>query len=242
MAAKLLAEWFWIDRWMGSSGFLLAVEPRGLYREMLTQAWRRGASLPNNHDEIRRATGTSMKEWRRCWPKVEPFWRVDGERLVNDTQLEIYAEAQGRQRRASERGLRGAQAKHKQRTSTTQAPLEHKPPSPSPITKKNKKEPSATEPPNPQVREFLNWFPSEYKTRRHGADYLVKWERDSPLVKAMLRTTPLERLKKLAIVMLSDKCDEPFIVETDRGIQILSTKFNWLSDRLAAWEARTRTA
>jgi hypothetical protein len=33
---KLLAEWFWIDRWNGSTGFLLPMEARGVYREMLT--------------------------------------------------------------------------------------------------------------------------------------------------------------------------------------------------------------
>ncbi len=94
--------------------------------------------------------------------------------------------------------------------------------------------------PNPDVKAFLDWFPSEYRRLRHGADYLVKFDRDGPLVKAMLRTTPLPRLRKLAQVMLSEKCEERFIVETDRGIQILSTKFNWLSDRLAAWEARAK--
>jgi len=86
------------------------MEARGVYREMLTQAWLRGASLPNDHEAIRRAIGATEKEWRRSWPLVERFWRVDGDTLVNPTQLEIYAEAQGVALRASERGRRGAQA------------------------------------------------------------------------------------------------------------------------------------
>lgn len=90
---KLLAEWFWSDRWMGSSAFLLPLEERGLYREMLTQAWRRGARLPKDHESIRRAVGATEAEWTRCWPKVEPYWRVDGDSIVNDTQLEVYAKA-----------------------------------------------------------------------------------------------------------------------------------------------------
>src|SRR3954467_10029089 len=65
---KLLGEWFWTDRWMGSSAFLLPMEPRGVYREMLTQAWRRGARLPNDHETIRRAIGCTDSEWKRCWP------------------------------------------------------------------------------------------------------------------------------------------------------------------------------
>lgn len=151
---KLLAEWFWTDRWMGSSAFLLPQEPRGIYREMLTQAWMRGARLPNDHEAIRRATGTTAAEWRRCWPLLERYWRVDGNDLVNDTQAEVYSEAKAAAEKASERGRRGAQARaqagtqadtqapahaqHKRSTSSTHAPLErmHKdnPPSPSRTT------------------------------------------------------------------------------------------------------------
>jgi uncharacterized protein YdaU (DUF1376 family) len=111
---KLLAEWFWIDRWVGSSAFGLPQEARGVYREMLTQAWRRGAQLPNDHDQIRRLTATTLAEWRRAWPLIEKFWRVVGGMLVNDTQLEIYAEAKRRQDGAQARAQAGAQARHKQ--------------------------------------------------------------------------------------------------------------------------------
>jgi uncharacterized protein YdaU (DUF1376 family) len=91
MPEKLLAEWFWVDRWMGSSAFLLPLEGRGLYREMLTQAWRRGAKLPNNPEAIQRAVGCTKREWSRGWCLIAKYWRVDGEFLVNDTQQEIYA-------------------------------------------------------------------------------------------------------------------------------------------------------
>jgi uncharacterized protein YdaU (DUF1376 family) len=114
VADKLLAEWFWTDRWMGSSAFLLPLEARGLYREMLTQAWRRGAQLPNDPEAIRRAIGATIGEWRRAWPTVQRFWRVSGDRLVNDTQLEIFADAKGRFERAQARAQAGAQAKLKQ--------------------------------------------------------------------------------------------------------------------------------
>lgn len=110
---KLLAEWFWTDRWIGSSAFLLPMEARGVYREMLTQAWRRGARLPNDHEAIRRATGATVGEWRRSWPLVKKFWIVDGDGLVNETQQEVYADAQGRAERAVSRARAGAQARHK---------------------------------------------------------------------------------------------------------------------------------
>jgi uncharacterized protein YdaU (DUF1376 family) len=147
MPDKLLAEWFWTDRWMGSRGFLLPLEPRGLYREMLTQAWRREARLPNDHEVIRRACGITEKEWRRCWPLIEPFWRVDGGWLVNDTQLEIYAEAKaiadsnatrGRKGAAARWGIAGALPEHNNGHSPSNAQalpeqvFEVCPPSPSP--------------------------------------------------------------------------------------------------------------
>lgn len=90
---KLLAEWFWTDRWDGSSAALLPLEARGLYREMLTQAWRRGARLPNDPEAIRRAVRATEEEWARCWPRVEKYWRVDGDALVNDTQVEVFSKS-----------------------------------------------------------------------------------------------------------------------------------------------------
>lgn len=93
--------------------------------------------------------------------------------------------------------------------------------------------------PDPRLRQFLTWFQAEYKTRRHGADYLVNWPRDMSLVKKMLGATSYERLQKLAVVLLEADADR-FINESDRGIGMLSVKFNWLSDRLAKFEARRR--
>lgn len=135
---KLLAEWFWIDRWMGSSGFLLPLEARGLYREMLTQAWRRGARLPNDHEAIRRATGTTNAEWRRTWPKVERFWRVDGDSLINDTQLEVYRTTIGLSLTRAVVGSKGGANRVANRQAKEQANRQAnevaklKPPSPSP--------------------------------------------------------------------------------------------------------------
>jgi uncharacterized protein YdaU (DUF1376 family) len=94
---KLLAEWFWTDRWTGSSAFLLSLEVRGLYREMLTQSWRRGARLPADPAAIRRAVAATEAEWDRAWPVVAPYWRqTDDGLLVNDTQIAIFTEAQAR--------------------------------------------------------------------------------------------------------------------------------------------------
>lgn len=129
---KLLAEWFLTDRWMGSSGFLLPLEARGLYREMLTQAWRRGAKLPDDPEAIRRACGATVGEWRRCWPTVRKFWEIKGDYIVNETQVEIYEEARARADRASERGASGRRAQLERGLSQAQAQPKPGPPSPSP--------------------------------------------------------------------------------------------------------------
>ncbi len=137
MADKLLAEWFWTDRWMGSSGFLLPMLARGVYREMLTQAWRRGARLPNDPASIKRAIGATDAEWAEAWPLVSKYWRVDeSNHLVNDTQLGVYAESKESADTTHERAIKGAQARWKQSPSNAQASAQAKPeecaPSPSP--------------------------------------------------------------------------------------------------------------
>jgi uncharacterized protein YdaU (DUF1376 family) len=110
--AKVIGEWFWTDRWIGSSAFLLPLEMRGLYREMLTQAWRRGAKLPADHAAIKRAVAATDDEWNRTWPFIATYWRESpGGVLVNDTQIEIYSESQARAERASDKGMKGARAR-----------------------------------------------------------------------------------------------------------------------------------
>lgn len=151
---KLLAEWFWIDRWMGSSAFLLPMEARGLYREMLTQAWRRGARLPNDHEAIQRAVGATAKEWAKNWPLIERFWKVEGTDLINETQREVYTDAQARQEKSVSRARAGAQARWKQQpeqmaSGDAQAPPVQCPPSPSPSPVSELRSPSLS--PSPRA-------------------------------------------------------------------------------------------
>ncbi len=140
---------------MGSSGFLLPMLARGLYREMLTQAWRRGAELPNDPETIRRAIGATELEWAQGWPLVSRFWRVSATNtLINDTQIQVYQQAQSIQRVRSEAGRLGGLSTQAKRQANKQADFQAKfnPPSPSPspslisvsdsdtVSEKNKKE------------------------------------------------------------------------------------------------------
>ena len=106
---KLLAEWFWTDRWMGSSAFLLPLEARGLYREMLTQAWRRGAELPADEAAIKRACGVTDDEWDRSWPLVQRYFKQNEAKgvIYNETQVEIYRETMLLKAARSKAGRRG---------------------------------------------------------------------------------------------------------------------------------------
>jgi len=96
----------------------------------------------------------------------------------------------------------------------------------------------AKEPPDPRVKAFLDWFQDEYKKRRAGAVYFVQWPKDTPTVKRLLTTFSPERLQKHALILLTTK--DAWIDGTDRGIGILSTKINWLEERLSVWESTHR--
>jgi hypothetical protein len=85
------------------------------------------------------------------------------------------------------------------------------------------------------VSKFIARFCDLYRQHRHGARYFIVREKHVPLLRALLRTYGLERLEKLALVML--KTDDEWIDATDRGIGILSTKASWLDGRLAEYEA-----
>jgi uncharacterized protein YdaU (DUF1376 family) len=107
---KLLAEWFWTDRWIGSSAALLPLEARGLYREMLTHAWRRGAKLPADLRLVQRIVMATDEEWARAWPLVRSYWReTEDGLLVNDTQLAVYSETWARRKSFVDRGVKGAE-------------------------------------------------------------------------------------------------------------------------------------
>ena len=100
------------------------------------------------------------------------------------------------------------------------------------------KEQSSAEPKNaPPVIEFLNWFQEEYKKRRNGATYCVVWAKHGAIVKRLLQTYPPERLRRHAVILLTATVDE-WIEDTDRGIEVLAGKINWLEDRLTAWEKK----
>src|SRR5689334_14273251 len=107
MKPKLFAEWFWVDRWTGSSAFLLPISAKGLYREMLSQAWLRGGKLPNDPASIQRAVGCTPEEWAANWPLIARYFRAKNGQLFNQTQAKIYRQAVRLSSTRSDAGRRG---------------------------------------------------------------------------------------------------------------------------------------
>ena len=105
---KLRAEWFWVERWMTSRAWELPLEARGLYREMLSQAWVRGGRLPASPAVVQRLCGVTTDEWERCWPLVRGFWKTNGDTIYNPTQQEVMADSMERKEAAKALGKRRA--------------------------------------------------------------------------------------------------------------------------------------
>lgn len=83
---------------------------------------------------------------------------------------------------------------------------------------------------------FIRRFCEVYSKYRHGARYHVVRTKHVPLVRSLLRTHGPIHLEKLAIVLLTATAD-PWLDNTDRGIEVLNAKINWLEDRLRTYEA-----
>lgn len=81
---------------------------------------------------------------------------------------------------------------------------------------------------------FVRRFCELYK-QHCGATYHVNPSKHIPLIRRLLQTHGAGELERLTIVMLTATADA-WLNETDRGIEILHTKINWLASRLAAYE------
>lgn len=116
-------------------------------------------------------------------------------------------------------------------------PIEARSQRPDKQTAKEQQSGAAHKGPSP-AKEFLNWFQAEYKTRRKGAMYFVSWDRHMPIVGRLLKLHAPHRLRRHAQILLTT--DEPWTETTDRGIEVLASRINWLEERLCAWEAQKR--
>lgn len=240
-------QWYVQDARSDEVFMLMSYEQQGIYRALLDHQWLEG-SLPADPVDIGRLLPTlSRTRFLRIWPLISTKFlqKTDG-RWINqrlETQrdeLDQFVEERrksgqlGGRRRADNQAQLQAQLeaqpqgtrKHSSSSSSSSSSV-------TTVCKEHRQAPAEKAPST--TREFLGWFQGEYKARRNGATYFVRWDAHSALVKRLLTAFPVDRLKKHAQILLTT--NEEWTTGTDRGIEILSAKINWLEERLCAWEA-----
>lgn len=87
--AKMLALWWWIDRWRKSTAYTdMTVEEQGAYRNLIDEATLRDGLLPNDERVLAKACG-DPRIWRRVRAVVLRYFTVTPEGLRNDTLEEV---------------------------------------------------------------------------------------------------------------------------------------------------------
>ena len=82
---------------------------------------------------------------------------------------------------------------------------------------------------------FLERYQALYAEHRKGARLHIKPSLDWTRVCDLLQTWDVDRLEKLAVILLTT--DDEWIAKTDRGIGVFVARASWCDDRLKAWEA-----
>lgn len=223
----------------------MTYEQEGVYRRLLDHQSLHG-SIPLEIDRIACLLPKMDKaKFRRIWVTIEPKFPENSGKRVNLRMAQAQLEFAEFSNLKSKNGRKGANQRWQSHRSANGKPIAEPmangwpaSASASASAKEQKMTSRATEPPDPRVKEFLDWFQDEFFDKRHGASYLVSWPKDVPIVKRLLKTVGLPELQDCARILLSDKTDDDFITNSDRGIGILSTKFNWLEGKRAAWMAK----
>ena len=244
-------QWYVNDARGDEVFMLMTYEQQGIYRALLDHQWVEG-SIPANPDHLAALFPKISKgRFQGAWSLISAKFQPCGEgRLINAVlkaqEQELNAFIIEQQEKGAKGGRRKAEnlaaARQRLALGRPQVVAESKPnptssSSSSPSTVEHK--PSAAERTPTPAKEFLTWFQAEYKTRRNGATYFVSWNKHMPIVGRLLKLHDTQRLKKHAQVLLTT--DEPWTETTDRGIEILAGKINWLEERLCAWEAKKRS-
>lgn len=79
--------------------------------------------------------------------------------------------------------------------------------------------------PGQEAKRFLEWFGCEWgRVRRGLASYTFAWNKDTAIVKRLLKTVPLDDLKVRATKYL--KSQEAFVVENGHTIALFAGQIN----------------
>lgn len=232
-------QWYVNDARGDEVFMLMSYEQQGIYRALLDHQWIEG-SIPADLEALASILGIRKVKFARLWPLVSSKFRPQVDhRLVNEKLDKQRRDLDDFVKNQSKSGERGAAKRWGRHSKPIASPIANHSSSSSTSTSKTvsteQKQEPAEHVPSP-VKAFLTWFRGEYAARRNGAMYFVKWEAHGAIVKRLLTTYPPERLKRLAVILLTT--NEEWTQSTDRGIEVLIGKISWLEERLAAWEAK----
>lgn len=91
-----------------------------------------------------------------------------------------------------------------------------------------KREKKSTAPPDPRIKEFLDWFADAYLAAQ-GIPYVVSWVKESALVKRLLVNLSVSDLQACARIMLDPATRDTLIEASERGLGMFALKINWLN-------------
>lgn len=93
---KMIALWWWIDRWRKSTAYTdLTLEEQGAYRNLIDEATLRGGAIPNDERILAKACGDALK-WRRVRPAVLARFDLREDGWRNNTLDEVIRESHRR--------------------------------------------------------------------------------------------------------------------------------------------------
>jgi uncharacterized protein YdaU (DUF1376 family) len=239
----------------------MSLQERGAYVTLLCVCWLE-QSLPDDVARLGRMVGATAPQMRRIWPAIRACFREHPDeqgRLIHprlEQERKSQAEFRLKQAENGKKGGRPRKPKKTQRKPTAnpnesqpQTQREARKSSPisvsdllspeNPISDGDAAPSARTESEDSLLgtRAFIARFCELYAKYRNGAKYRIVASKHIPLLRGLLKTYGRQRLEKLTIVMLRASGDE-WLNGTDRGVEILHAKVNWLEDRLAAYEAQ----
>lgn len=180
---------FFVGDYLGDTAHL-TTEQHGAYLLMLLAAWKRCGSLPNDEAQLAAITRLNPARWRAHAAVLLPFFKADGDALVQGRLAEEYEKAVVANEAQRENGKKGGRPRKGKPNESQQKPtgfdwLNPRPnptesPSPSTSPEATKTEPSGDSAPSAAGGERTGYFeghPSPVATPNPVAAYAIALSR-----------------------------------------------------------------
>jgi len=211
----------------------------GIHVRLMNYSWINGP-LPDDPEALTRIARANPENFEKFWNSlIKPKWKKTKEGLVSRRLEEERGLRREYVEKQREKGKKSAQ-KRWGKVTTVKPELqpgvqpedkpEGQPEGNSSSSSSKKKKDIADAPkkgasPNPDIKTFIDYAFSTFQ-KTFNEKMLVDGGKDSSLIKKMLGTYDLDKLKRLWDVFL--KSDDPFIVKAGRTIGVFNTQINKL--------------